>query len=115
MAQVIQQLGFLNEGLKGVRGLHGDFMVAGIERTIVNLAGLAATLDGVKLEPGAETPVIVPLPDVPRNADIKSLIAFIDVRKDASAQTSSIKQESVVKEGDVAKTYNVNISLPDLP
>jgi hypothetical protein len=111
MAQFIQQLGFLNEGLKGVRGLYGDYVVAGMNVATVNLVGLAATLDGVKLEPGAETPVIIPLPDVPRNADIKSLKAFIDVRKDSSAQTSSIDQTSVVD----GTTHNVKISLPALP
>lgn len=116
MAQVIQQFGFLNKGLKGVRGLYGDYVVAGMRIATVNLVGFAATLDGVKLEPGAETPVIIPLPDVPRNADIKSLKAFIDIRKDASAQTSSVKQTSEVKEGDSdPKTYNVDITLPDLP
>jgi len=116
MAQFIQQLGFLNEGLKGVRGLYGDYVVAGMERKFVDLVGLAATLDGVKLEPGAETPVIIPLPDVPRNADIKSLKAFIEVRKDASAQTSNVKQTSQVKEGSGdPKTYTVDITLPDLP
>jgi hypothetical protein len=115
MAQIIQQFGYLNEGLKGVRGLYGDYVVAGLQIANVDLVGFAATLDGVKLEPGAETPVIIPLPDVPRNADIKSLKAFIEVRKDASDQTSSIKQTSVVNEEGVAKTYNVDISLPDLP
>lgn len=115
MAQVIQQLGFLSEGLKGVRGLYGEFAVAGIERAIVSVAGLAANLDGVEIKPGEEAPVVVPLPELPRNADIKSLKAFIEIRKGTSAQTSSIKQKSVVKEGDQEKTYDVDISLPELP
>lgn len=116
MSWSIRQPGYLNEPLKGVRGVAGGLGLTMAGPRFAEIAGSVLDFAGEKLKPGEEVAVIVPLPGLPLRADIKKLTATIEVQKDDAAEKASLKQESVIEEaGGPQKTFKVDIAMPDVP
>jgi len=111
----IQPLGFLNETPKGIRGLSG--IVAALDMAkLLPVIEKVFKFEGEKLKSGEEVPVVVPVPGLPLNANIKKLAAAIEIQKDDTAEKASFKQESVIEEaGGPKRTFKVDIAMPELP
>jgi hypothetical protein len=112
----VQELGYLNAPIKGVRGLVGGAASVAFERRILPESYAAMRFEGEKLKPGEEVPVVVPVPNLPLNASVRTLRAKIEVRGDDDSEVSQISQTAAVKEdGAAAKNYEVKIDAPALP
>jgi hypothetical protein len=109
------ELSGLNVGFKGLRGL-AMTNASVLRPDILTMVDVSKLVDFVSLKPGEETQVAVSLPDVPLNADIKTLKATIEVKPAAASESQTLQQTSTVKEGnDSPKEYKVDIKLPAVP
>lgn len=104
----------LDVGFKGLRGLAMTGLSA-IRPEILTAVDISSLLGFVSLKPGEETQVAVSLPNVPLNADIKTLKATIEVKPAPASEKETLQQTSKVTEGNDAKTYKVDIDLPAVP
>lgn len=111
--QKLELLG-LDVGFKGLRGLAMTELSA-IRPEILTVVDISSLLGFVSLKPGEETQVAVSLPDVPLNADIKTLKATIEVKPAPASDKETLQQTSTVTEGNDEKTYKVDIDLPAVP
>jgi hypothetical protein len=114
MLQSLELLG-LNVDIKGARGFATMESFYALRPEVLT-AVATFTLDGfVQLKPGEETQVGVPLPNVPRNADIKTLKVRIEVRPNGAGQQTLQQTSTVHEEGENPKTFSVDIALPAVP
>ena len=104
----------LDVGFKGLRGLAMTELSA-IRPEILTKVDVSSLLGFVVLTPGEETQVAVSLPNVPLNADIKTLKATIEVKPAPASEKETLQQTSKVTEGNDEKTYKVDIDLPAVP
>jgi len=106
----------LDVGIKATRGLAGIEPFYALRTGLLPRIDISRITDFVSLQPGEETRVAVSLPEVPLNADIKTLKAQIEVRAAADAKKETLQQTSTVKEGSGSpKEYKVDIDLPVVP
>ena len=101
--------------IKGARGFAGMEAIYALRHHVLADIKIRDSVGFVPLQPGEETPVPVSLPGVPRNADIKSLKAHIEIKPVADSQKQTLQQTSKVKEGTKTTAYEVDIELPAVP
>lgn len=91
--------------VKAERGFSGEAYVA---RAGTFVVGILATLAGVKLKAGEETPVVVDVPNMPPNADIQNITATLTVVDDG--QTGGAQSTTVgITEGNDARSFKVSV------
>ncbi|MCI0490302.1 MAG: hypothetical protein L0229_27230 [Blastocatellia bacterium] len=114
MSFKIQMPVFLNEPVKGARGLAlGNLTGVRIQDALL-VASIAA-FSGEPLDPGKEVSVSLPVSNLPPNASVKRVRATIEIGEDASAQKAGLKQASTVTEGNTTKNFSVDIEAPASP
>jgi len=72
--------------------------------------------DYISLRPGEETEIIVPVPDLPLNANIKRFRAILHVEEDPAGNENSLERTTQIKEGEnELRRFTVALDLPKVP
>lgn len=114
MSLKIKSLGFLNETIKGTRGLAFESGIS-IRQRETMIVGSIISFTGQPLEPGKEISLTLPVAGLLPSTDIKKLNATITIQMNAAAEKTSLTQNSSVKEGNTTRNFSVDIESPDLP
>jgi hypothetical protein len=99
----------LAANVKAERGLAGE---AYGSRAGTFIVGILATLEGVHLKAGEETPVVVDVPNMPPNANVQNITATLTVM-DASGSAAQSTKVSVTE--DKGNPRSFQMSVDDVP
>ncbi len=106
----------LNEGIKAARGLAFQAEVYALRPEIIAIGALIGLArDYVSLKPGEETEVLVPLPSLPANADIKAIRAELLVADDTSPVEPERTTVGIQRNEAPKDTYRVDTEMPSRP
>jgi hypothetical protein len=101
--------------IKGARGLaFGDAVAYALRPAIFEVA-VAEVRDTVVLEAGKETKVDVPVPDLPANADVRSVRAALIVAPEEPAEPAEPISVTVRRRGEAEQSFQLGVSLPPGP
>ncbi|HWP47385.1 MAG TPA: hypothetical protein VNM22_09515 [Candidatus Limnocylindrales bacterium] len=105
----------INVGIKGERGLafQEAYLFRPDKLSVEAILGLEK--DFVPLKPGEETEVLVPLSDLPVNANVKKIGATLQVTEDTSPVRPEQTTVGVKKDEGQKETYRLEIDMPTRP